>query len=166
MISPSVQPPNGSDTNTSRTTNSSNNNISFPSDEDQQQEYKTEGSSFPELYRKTLTSVPPHNYGKSDAVESNFVEQWTSTSLPEDEDSDLEVDIPMQHKNPVETDTTSSSGPGSGDILSDEDRERLGSIQRGENNAIVGWLKNIGNHKSGQRQHSHEGTMLYNPKIN
>jgi hypothetical protein len=160
MISPSVQPSHGSDTNASQTTMSTNNNMS--SEDNQSQNYKSEASSFPELYRKTLSSVPPHNYGKTDALNFNFVEHWTSTSQPEDDDTDVDDNIPIRQRNIADANTSSSSGPGSGDILSDEDRERLGSIQRGENSAIVGWLKDIGTTK--KRQHNHKGKML-NPKI-
>ncbi|KAI9287705.1 hypothetical protein BC943DRAFT_199004 [Umbelopsis sp. AD052] len=157
MISPSVQPSHGSDTNISQSTISTNNNLSTSSEENQIQNFKSTAGSFPELYRKSLSSASPYNYGKSDALNPNFVDHWASTSQPEDDDTDADGNIPIRERHITDTDTSSSSGPGSGDILSDEDRERLGSIQRGENTAIVGWLKDIGNHKKRQHQHNRRG---------
>ncbi|KAG2174082.1 hypothetical protein INT44_000196 [Umbelopsis vinacea] len=157
MISPSVQPSHGSDTNISQSTISTNNNLSTSSEENQIQNFKSTAGSFPELYRKSLSSASPYNYEKSDALNPNFADHWASTSQPEDDDTDADGNIPIRERHITDTDTSSSSGPGSGDILSDEDRERLGSIQRGENTAIVGWLKDIGNHKKRQHQHNRRG---------
>lgn len=152
MISPSARPADGSDDTTSNTTSTSNTQH-IPLSSSHSQQHEDQSVSFPEIYRKTLAAAPPHNYEKSDAVDSSFMEQWPSSSLPEV--GEVEDDDTMGRTNGV--DASSSSGPGSGDVLSDEDRERLGSIQRGENTAVVGWLKNLGNHNCRQLQHDHKG---------
>jgi hypothetical protein len=129
--------------------------IPFSSIDSQKYQEDDNPISFPEIYRKTVTDALPHNYGKSDALDSSFMDQWSSNSLPED---DIDIDATMRNRKPMEEDDSPSSGLGSGDVLSDEDRERLGSIQRGENTAVVGWLKNLGgNHTYRQGQSDPKG---------
>ncbi|KAG2180873.1 hypothetical protein INT43_008452 [Umbelopsis isabellina] len=156
MLSSPPQPNTGSDSNhaPSSTTDGYNNSSD---NELYQQQHQHE--SFPEIYRSTLTDVPPHSFGCSDATDFSFMKHWPSGSLHGDADDDQSM---TKHSSKLsesqDASATASSGPGSGDMLSDEDRERLGSIQRGENTAIVGWLKTIGNHKSHQGQANPKGT--------
>jgi hypothetical protein len=115
--------------------------IPFSSIDSQQYQEDDNPISFPEIYRKTLTDALPHKYAKSDTLDSSFMDQWSSSSLHED---DIDIGATMRNVKPMKEDDSPSSGLGSGDVLSDEDRERLGSIQRAENTAVVGWLKNLG----------------------
>lgn len=154
MISPPAKPAHGTDetatNNTNSTSTSGMHHIPFSSIDSQQYQEDDNIITFSEIYRKTLTDVSPHNYGKLDALDSSFMDQWSSSSLPED---DIDIGATMRNSKPMEEDDSSSSGPESGDVLSDEDLERLGSIQRGENTAVVGWLQTLGgNHTYRQGQ--------------
>lgn len=153
MLSTSQLPNTGSESNDASSTTEWHNSSSTDSELSQQQH---QHESFPEIYRSTLADVPPHNFGCSDATDSSFIKHWPSGSLHHDADDDQSMNE-NSYKKSESPDATASSGPGSGDILSDEDRERLGSIQRGENTAIAGWLKNLGNHRSHQGQKNHKG---------
>jgi hypothetical protein len=149
-------PSTGSESNDalSSSTDEQNNPSSSSEPFHQQQQ-----QSFPEIYRSTLTDVPPHNFGRSDMAESSYIKPWPSSSILGDADDDQSMyEYCYRKSESQDASPSASSGPGSGDILSDEDRERLGSIQRGENTAIVGWLKNLGNHRCHQAQKSHKGT--------
>ncbi|CAM0140921.1 unnamed protein product [Umbelopsis sp. WA50703] len=148
-------PSTGSESNDalSSSTDEQNNPSSSSEPFHQQQQ-----QSFPEIYRSTLTDVPPHNFGRSDMAESSYIKPWPSSSILGDADDDQSMyEYCYRKSESQDASPSASSGPGSGDILSDEDRERLGSIQRGENTAIVGWLKNLGNHRCHQAQKSHKG---------
>lgn len=159
MLSSPPQPNTGSDSHHAPSSTTDGHNHSSSDNELFQQQHQQE--SFPEIYRSTLTDVPPHNFGCSDATDTSFMKQWPSGSLHGDADDDQSMtEQSSKLSESVDASATASSGPGSGDILSDEDRERLGSIQRGENTAIVGWLKDIGNHRSHQGHTNTKGMYI------
>lgn len=80
---------------------------------------------------------------QSGSSDPDFGRGWSSGSLFEDEEED-EIDEEKEFS--VMRERASDSSGGSGDKMSDEDKERLTTVQRGENRNLEDWFKEL-NHQ-------------------